>query len=66
MKRRLKDVLGELANIISGNLKSDFLDADLACVISTPSITRGKRLQDRGQQSLVNTISGFIGTRPMK
>ncbi len=37
----IKDVLGELANIISGNLKSDFLDNDLACVISTPSITRG-------------------------
>ena len=37
----VKDVLGELANIISGNLKSDFLDNDLACVISTPSITRG-------------------------
>jgi flagellar motor switch protein FliN/FliY len=40
-EEELKDVLGELANIISGNLKSDFLDADLACVISTPSITRG-------------------------
>jgi flagellar motor switch protein FliN len=37
----VKDVLGELSNIISGNLKSDFLDADLGCVISTPSITRG-------------------------
>jgi flagellar motor switch protein FliN len=37
----IKDVLGELANIVSGNLKSDFLDSDLACVISTPSITRG-------------------------
>ena len=37
----IKDVLGELTNIISGNLKSDFLDADLACIISTPSITRG-------------------------
>ena len=37
----IKDVLGELANIISGNLKSDFQDNDLACVISTPSITRG-------------------------
>ncbi len=40
-EEEIKDVLGELANIISGNLKSDFLDADLACVISTPSITRG-------------------------
>ena len=37
----IKDVLGELANIICGNLKSDFQDNDLACVISTPSITRG-------------------------
>jgi flagellar motor switch protein FliN len=37
----VKDVLGELANIISGNLKSDFMDLELACVISTPSITRG-------------------------
>ena len=40
-EEEIKDVLGELANIISGNLKSDFLDAELACVISTPSITRG-------------------------
>jgi flagellar motor switch protein FliN len=37
----VKDVLGEITNIVSGNLKSDFLDSDLACVISTPSITRG-------------------------
>jgi CheY-specific phosphatase CheX len=37
----IKDVLGELTNIVSGNLKSDFLNSDLACVISTPSITHG-------------------------
>ena len=37
----IKDVLGEITNIVSGNLKSDFLDSDLSCVISTPSITRG-------------------------
>ncbi len=40
-EEEVKDVLGELANIISGNLKSDFQDLDLSCVISTPSITRG-------------------------
>ncbi len=40
-EEEIKDVLGELANIISGSLKSDFADNDLACVISTPSITRG-------------------------
>jgi flagellar motor switch protein FliN/FliY len=37
----IKDVLGELTNIVSGNLKSDFLNADLSCVISTPNITKG-------------------------
>jgi flagellar motor switch protein FliN/FliY len=40
-EEEVKDVLGELTNIVSGNLKSDFLDAELACVISTPAITRG-------------------------
>lgn len=40
-EEEIKDVLGELANIISGNLRSEFQDSDLACVISTPSITRG-------------------------
>jgi flagellar motor switch protein FliN/FliY len=40
-EEEVKDVLGELANIISGNLRSEFQDSDLSCVISTPSITRG-------------------------
>jgi flagellar motor switch protein FliN len=40
-EEEIKDVLGELTNIVSGNLKSDFLDSDLVCIISTPSITRG-------------------------
>jgi flagellar motor switch protein FliN len=37
----IKDVIGELANIVAGNLKTEFLDAGLTCVISTPSITSG-------------------------
>ncbi len=40
-EEEVKDVLGELTNIVSGNLKRDFLDAQMACVISTPAITRG-------------------------
>ena len=40
-EEEIKDVLGELTNIVSGNLKSDFLNAELSCVISTPAITRG-------------------------
>ncbi|MGD8703609.1 MAG: flagellar motor switch protein FliN, partial [Desulfosarcina sp.] len=35
------DVIGELANIVAGNLKTEFLDGGLTCVISTPSITSG-------------------------
>jgi flagellar motor switch protein FliN len=35
------DVIRELSNIIGGNLKSNFVDAGLSCVLSTPSITNG-------------------------
>ena len=37
----IKDVIGELANIVAGNLKTEFLDVGLTCIISTPSITSG-------------------------
>lgn len=37
----IKDVIGELSNIVAGNLKTEFVDAGLTCVISTPSITSG-------------------------
>lgn len=37
----IKDVLGEITNIVAGNLKTDFMDAGLSLVLSTPSITRG-------------------------
>jgi flagellar motor switch protein FliN/FliY len=38
---QIKDVIGELANITAGNLKTEFLDAGLTCIISTPSFTMG-------------------------
>lgn len=37
----IKDMLGELGNIVGGNLKSAFTDAGLACALSTPSFTSG-------------------------
>ncbi len=37
----IKDVIGELANIVAGNLKTEFLNSDLTCIVSTPSITSG-------------------------
>jgi len=36
-----KDVIGELCNIVAGNLKSGFCDSGLRCEISPPSITIG-------------------------
>ena len=54
----IKDVLGEIANIVSGNLKSDFLDADLSCVISTPSITRGSDF--RIEPSRIGPIHQYV------
>lgn len=37
----VNDVVGEITNIVAGNLKTDFMDAGLSLVLSTPSITRG-------------------------
>ena len=37
----VKDVIGELSNIIGGQLKSYLSDYGLPCVLSIPSITRG-------------------------
>jgi len=38
----VKDVVGELLNMIGGNLKSSLCDAGLSCNLSTPALTTGK------------------------
>ena len=37
----IRDMLGEMGNIVGGNLKSVFTDAGLMCALSTPSFTTG-------------------------
>jgi len=37
----IRDMLGELSNIVGGNLKSTFTDSGLVCALSTPSFTTG-------------------------
>jgi flagellar motor switch protein FliN len=37
----IRDMLGEMGNIVGGNLKSVFTDAGLICALSTPSFTSG-------------------------
>jgi len=38
----IKDVVGEMCNIVGGNLKAGFCDSGLTCAISTPSIIFGE------------------------
>ena len=40
-EEEIQDMMGELGNIVGGNLKSAFTDAGLACALSTPSFTTG-------------------------
>jgi flagellar motor switch protein FliN/FliY len=38
----INDVIGEVLNMIGGNLKSNLCDAGLTCSLSTPALTSGK------------------------
>lgn len=41
-EEEIHDVIGELSNMIGGNLKSKLCDAGLPCDLSIPSITSGR------------------------
>jgi flagellar motor switch protein FliN len=41
-ENEIKDVVGEMCNIVGGNLKAGFCDSGLTCAISTPSIIFGE------------------------
>jgi flagellar motor switch protein FliN len=41
-EEEIRDVIGEICNIVGGNLKGGFSDSGLTCEISLPSITSGK------------------------
>ena len=41
----IMDIIGEMCNIIGGNLKSGFCDTGLVCAISPPSITVGENFK---------------------
>ncbi|MCD6184766.1 MAG: chemotaxis protein CheX, partial [Deltaproteobacteria bacterium] len=56
------DVIGELSNMIGGDLKSRLCDADLECQLSIPSTTSGSnfRIESKGwiKQERIAFISG--------
>lgn len=41
----INDVIGEMSNMIGGNVKSHLCDAGLMCALSIPSITRGLKFK---------------------
>jgi chemotaxis protein CheX len=41
----IDDAIGELTNMLGGNLKSRLADRGFPCVLSIPSVTRGKDFQ---------------------
>jgi len=48
----VRDVIGELCNIVGGNLKSKLCDAGFSCVLSTPSFTSGNDFTIENQKML--------------
>lgn len=56
----LTDVLGELANIVVGNFKSNLCDAGLTCKLSPPKITR---TNDSKLRSVEGGLAERIGFR---
>lgn len=53
------DVIGELCNMICGDLKSRLCDEGLTCELSIPSITSGKEFQIEAQGWARNERYGF-------
>ena len=56
----IKDVISELCNIISGNIKSKLCDADMTCELSTPSFTRGNNFIIETQTMVKHEIYSFL------
>jgi len=55
----VEDVIGELSNMIGGDLKSRFCDIDLPCELSIPSITSGRDFRIEQVGSLRRELVGF-------
>ncbi|MCI0541658.1 MAG: chemotaxis protein CheX [Verrucomicrobiales bacterium] len=52
----IDDVIGELVNIVAGNLKSNLCDAGITCKLTTPRVSRTTDFQKK-------TVSGGVSER---
>jgi len=55
----VNDAVGELSNMVGGNLKSSLCDSGFSCQLSIPSITRGNRLQIQPTGETIRAYLGF-------
>jgi chemotaxis protein CheX len=53
------DVIGELSNMIGGDLKSRLCDAGFTCELSIPSITSGKDFSIASKGWAINEVVCF-------
>ena len=68
-----RDAIGELTNMVAGNVKSKLCDLGLECAISVPAVVRGINLtiepvrSDRRRVSLIcqgNQVAVDVWTKP--
>lgn len=55
----INDAVGELSNMVAGYVKARLGDGRRACLLTIPSIVRGKRLSVEGSASVTRSILGF-------
>ncbi|MBW1728944.1 MAG: chemotaxis protein CheX [Deltaproteobacteria bacterium] len=61
-EEEVNDVIGEVSNMIGGDLKSRFCDSGLPCELSIPSITSGSdfKVESRNYQQHFAVVEVFI------
>ncbi|MFT4688713.1 MAG: chemotaxis protein CheX [Limisphaerales bacterium] len=55
----VNDAMGEIANMVVGQLKSQLFNRGLPCVLTIPSIVRGEKFSVRGTSSTTHKVSLF-------
>lgn len=55
----VNDAIGELSNMIVGQVKSRLCDAGWPCTLTIPSIVRGQHLSVEGSSQILRKIIGF-------
>jgi chemotaxis protein CheX len=56
---QVHDVIGEVCNIVGGNLKSRLCDSGFPCELSIPTITAGSDFQIKSRGWELNARFGF-------